>query len=147
MTECGSIQALYRTILVAYTPISSYEEVEAFFVNLKRSYRENHTYCKVVIGDFNAKVGPKRTSGKLHTGTHGLQWNEQGERLPELIMITKSTHGNSQFQKFASLRWTWESSDGGYHNETDHIIISKRFCLTDVAVVPKFYTGSDHGLL
>ncbi|KAK6729089.1 hypothetical protein RB195_006251 [Necator americanus] len=29
-------------------------------------------------------------------------------------------------------------------NGFDHIIVSKRFCMTDVAVVPKFYMGSDH---
>ncbi|KAK6735544.1 hypothetical protein RB195_018638 [Necator americanus] len=40
----------------------------------------------------------------------------------------------------------WESSGGGYRNGIDHIV-NKRFCLTDVAVVPKFYTGSDHRLL
>ncbi|EYB85829.1 hypothetical protein Y032_0290g1544 [Ancylostoma ceylanicum] len=34
-----------------------------------------------------------------------------------------------------------------YHNEIDHIIVNRRYCLTDVGVVPKFYTGSDHRLL
>ncbi|KAK6761369.1 hypothetical protein RB195_022434 [Necator americanus] len=62
-------------------------------------------------------------------------------------MTTKTIHGNSQFQKPSSLRWTWESPGGGYRNEIDHIIVNKRFCLTDVAVVPKFYTESDHRLL
>ncbi|KAK6735469.1 hypothetical protein RB195_018590 [Necator americanus] len=62
-------------------------------------------------------------------------------------MTTKTIHGNSQFQKPSSLRWTWESPGGGYRNEIDHIIVNKRFCLTDVAVVPKFNTGSDHRLL
>ncbi|KAK6740992.1 hypothetical protein RB195_009067 [Necator americanus] len=62
-------------------------------------------------------------------------------------MTTKTIHGNSQFQKPSSLRWTWESPGGGYRNEIDHIIVNKIFCLTDVAVVPKFYTGSDHRLL
>ncbi|KAK6748265.1 hypothetical protein RB195_001101 [Necator americanus] len=65
-------------------------------------------------------------------------------------MTTKTIHGNSQFQKPSSLRWTWESlggGGGGVHTEIDHIIVSKRFCLTDVAAVPKFYTGSDHRLL
>ncbi|KAK6761320.1 hypothetical protein RB195_022399 [Necator americanus] len=42
---------------------------------------------------------------------------------------------------------TWESPGGGYRNEIDHIIVNKKFCLTDVAVVPKFYTESDHRLL
>ncbi|KAK6765191.1 hypothetical protein RB195_025220 [Necator americanus] len=62
-------------------------------------------------------------------------------------MTTKTIHGNSQFQKPSSLRWTWESPGGGYRNEIDHIIVNKRFCLTDVGVVPKLYTGSDHRLL
>ncbi|XGW08041.1 hypothetical protein V3C99_010845, partial [Haemonchus contortus] len=62
-------------------------------------------------------------------------------------MTTHTIHGNSQFQKPSHLRWTWESPGGQFHNEIDHIIFNRRFCLTDVAVVPKFYTGSDHRLL
>ncbi|KAK6747892.1 hypothetical protein RB195_000850 [Necator americanus] len=50
-------------------------------------------------------------------------------------------------KKLLSLHWTSESPSGGYRNEIDHIIVNKRFCLADVAVVPKFYTGSDHRLL
>ncbi|VDP05451.1 unnamed protein product [Heligmosomoides polygyrus] len=34
-----------------------------------------------------------------------------------------------------------------FHNEIDHIIFNRKYCLTDVSVVPKFYTGSDHRLL
>ncbi|KAK6738214.1 hypothetical protein RB195_020366 [Necator americanus] len=147
MRRCGPTPAL--TIFVAYAPTSSYEEeeVEAFYMDLEKFYREDHAFYKVIIGDFNAKVGPRRTPEELHIGTHGLQWNDQGERLSEFIMTTKTIHGNSQFQKPSSLRWTWESPGGGYRNEIDHIIVNKRFCLTDVAVVPKFYTGSDHRLL
>ncbi|KAK6762767.1 hypothetical protein RB195_023468 [Necator americanus] len=33
------------------------------------------------------------------------------------------------------------------HPQNDHIIVSKRFRLKDVSVVPKFYTGSDDRLL
>ncbi|KAK6752321.1 hypothetical protein RB195_003627 [Necator americanus] len=116
-------------------------------MDLEKFYREDHAFYKVIIGDFNAKVGPRRTPEELHIGTHGLQWNDQGERLSEFIMTTKTIHGNSQFQKPSSLRWTWESAGGGYRNEIDHIIVNKRFCLTNVGVVPKFYTGSDHRLL
>ncbi|KAK6763789.1 hypothetical protein RB195_024207 [Necator americanus] len=127
--RCGLTPAL--TIFVAYAPTSRYdeEEVEAFYMDLEKFYREDHAFYKAMIGDFNAKVGPRRTPENLHIGTHGLQRNDQGERLSELIMTTKNIHGNSQFQKPSSLRWT------------------KRFCLTDVAVVPKFYAGSDRRLL
>ncbi|EYC42981.1 hypothetical protein Y032_0508g2707 [Ancylostoma ceylanicum] len=62
-------------------------------------------------------------------------------------MTARTIHGNSQFQKPTSLRWTWESPGGKYHNEIDHIIVNRRYCLTDVGAVPKCYTGSDHRLL
>ncbi|KAK6734221.1 hypothetical protein RB195_017791 [Necator americanus] len=104
MRRCGPTSAL--TIFVANAPTSSYEEeeVEAFYMDLEKFYREDHAFYKVIIGDFNT-------------------------------------------EKPSSLRWTWESPGGGYRNEIDHIIVNKRFCLTDVGVVPKFYTGSDHRLL
>ncbi|KAK6736844.1 hypothetical protein RB195_019501 [Necator americanus] len=70
-------------------PTAAYgeEEVEAFYMDLEKFYREDHAFYKVIIGDFNTKVGPRRTPEELH-------------------------------------------------------IVS----LTDFAVVPKFYTGSDHRL-
>ncbi|KAK6764088.1 hypothetical protein RB195_024423 [Necator americanus] len=122
MRRCGPTPAL--TIFVAYAPTSSYEEeVKAFYMDLEKFYREDHAFYKVIIWDFNAK------------------------RLSEFIMTTKTIHGNSQHKKPSSLRWTWESPGGGYRNEIDYIIVSERFCLTEDAVVPKFYTGSDHRLL
>ncbi|KAK6743976.1 hypothetical protein RB195_010961 [Necator americanus] len=142
MRRCGPTPAL--TIFVAYAPTSSYEEeeVEAFYMDLEKFYREDHAFYKVIIGDFNAKVGPRRTPEELHIGTHGLQWNDQGERLSEFIMTTRTIHGNSQLQKPSSLRWTWESPGGGFRNEIDHIIVSIRFCLADVTVVAKFLNKS-----
>uniref|UniRef100_A0A0K0CZ71 Transposase n=1 Tax=Angiostrongylus cantonensis TaxID=6313 RepID=A0A0K0CZ71_ANGCA len=62
-------------------------------------------------------------------------------------MATKTIHGNSQFQKPHRQRSTWESPNGEYYNHIDHIIVNRKFCLTDVAVVSKFYTESDQRLL
>uniref|UniRef100_A0A0K0CYU2 Endo/exonuclease/phosphatase domain-containing protein n=1 Tax=Angiostrongylus cantonensis TaxID=6313 RepID=A0A0K0CYU2_ANGCA len=96
LKRCGSTPAL--TIFVVYAPTSNYdEEVEAFYTDLERFYREDHTFFKVITGDFNAKIGPRRSSEERHIGTQGLEWNEQGERLSELIMANKTIHGNSQF--------------------------------------------------
>ena len=108
----GSIPAL--TIFVVYAPTSNYgeEKVETFYMDLEKFYREDHTFFKVIIGDFNAKIGPRRTSEERHIGTHGLEWNEQGERLSEFIITTRTMHDNSKFQKPHSLRWTWESPNG-----------------------------------
>ncbi|KAK6765644.1 hypothetical protein RB195_025515 [Necator americanus] len=109
MRRCGPTPAL--TIFVAYAPTSSYEEeeVEDFFMDLKKFYRENHAVYKVIIDCFNTKISPRRTPEELHFGTHSPQWNEQGERLSKFIMTTKTIYGNSQFQKPFSLRWMWES--------------------------------------
>ncbi|KAK6763921.1 hypothetical protein RB195_024309 [Necator americanus] len=104
--RCGPTPAL--TIFVAYAPTSRYdeEEVEAFYMDLEKFYWDDHAFYKVIIGDFYAEVGARRTPEELRIGTHGLQCNDQGERLSEFIMMTKTIHGNSQFQKPSSLRWT-----------------------------------------
>ncbi|VDP45636.1 unnamed protein product [Heligmosomoides polygyrus] len=110
-----------------YAPTSDCdnEEVETFYVEVEKLYKEDHTFYKVIVGDFNAKIGPRRSPEELHIGTHDLQWSEQGEGLSEFIMSTKTIHGNSQFQKPLSLRWTWESPGGQFHNEIDRIIFNR----------------------
>ncbi|KAK6757780.1 hypothetical protein RB195_015538 [Necator americanus] len=126
MRRCGPTPAL--NIFVAYAPTSSdgEEQLEAFYMGPEKFYQEDYAFYKLIIGDFYAKVGPRKTPQDFHIGIHGLQWNEQEERLSEFIMTAKTIHVNSQFQKPSSLRWTWESSGGGYSNETDHIIVNKR---------------------
>ncbi|ETN86302.1 hypothetical protein NECAME_06008 [Necator americanus] len=58
--RCGSTPAL--TIFVVYAPTSNYEEkeekeeVEAFYMDLEKFYREDHAFYKVIISDFNAKI-------------------------------------------------------------------------------------------
>ncbi|EYB90429.1 hypothetical protein Y032_0220g2516 [Ancylostoma ceylanicum] len=97
--RCGSTPALI--VFIAYAPTSSYgeDEIKAFYMDLEKFYREDHTFYKVIVGDVRAKIGPRRTPEELHIGTHGLQWNEQGVRLSEFIMTMKPIHGNSQLQK------------------------------------------------
>ena len=97
MKRYGPLPAL--TIFVVYAPTSNYceDEVEALYMDLEKFYIEDHTFLKVIIDNFNAKIAPRRTPKERHIGTHGLQWNEQGGRLPEFITTTRTIHGNSQF--------------------------------------------------
>ncbi|KAK6735847.1 hypothetical protein RB195_018851 [Necator americanus] len=44
----------------APTPSNEEEEVEAFYMDLDDSYREDHALYKVIVGDFNIKIGPRR---------------------------------------------------------------------------------------
>ncbi|ETN76268.1 hypothetical protein NECAME_11774 [Necator americanus] len=135
-------------IFAAYAATSSYEEeVESFYTDLEKFRREDHTYYKVYFTNFNGeKVGLRKTPKELQIETHGLNRMSR-KRLSEFIMTTKTTHRISRLPKPPSLRWVQWSPDGRYHSEIDHIIVSGRFCVTDISVVPKFYTRSDHRLL
>ncbi|ETN81568.1 hypothetical protein NECAME_08424 [Necator americanus] len=128
MGRCGPTPAL--TIFVAYAPTSSYEEVEveAFYIDLEKFYREDHAFYKVIIGDFNAKVGPRRTPEELHIGTHRLQWNDQGERLSEKAAKFRGRNPRTiiNWDLFATLAGFWEDSamdniDDEYDRLVEHL--------------------------
>ncbi|KIH44002.1 hypothetical protein ANCDUO_25984, partial [Ancylostoma duodenale] len=59
LRRCGSMPAV--TIFVAYAPTSSYdeEEIEAFYMDLEKFYREDHTFYRPVInwGLFTSLAG------------------------------------------------------------------------------------------
>uniref|UniRef100_A0A7I4Z2K6 Endo/exonuclease/phosphatase domain-containing protein n=1 Tax=Haemonchus contortus TaxID=6289 RepID=A0A7I4Z2K6_HAECO len=96
--RCGSTQAL--TIFVAYAPTSSYEEeeLEAFYMDLERLYRDDHTFFKVIVGDFNAKFAPK---GGLKSFTLGLtEWN--GMSRMKGCPTSSCPHDKTPLQSLAS---------------------------------------------
>ncbi|VDO55428.1 unnamed protein product [Haemonchus placei] len=66
--RCGSTPAL--TIFDVFAPTSNYEgeELEAFNMYLERLYRKDHAFFKVIVRDFNAKIGPRRTAEELYMG-------------------------------------------------------------------------------
>uniref|UniRef100_A0A0K0DQW0 C2H2-type domain-containing protein n=1 Tax=Angiostrongylus cantonensis TaxID=6313 RepID=A0A0K0DQW0_ANGCA len=47
----------------------------------KKYHREGLTFFEVIIGDFNAKTGPRRTTEKRYIETHGLEQSEQERNL------------------------------------------------------------------
>ncbi|ETN74679.1 hypothetical protein NECAME_12811 [Necator americanus] len=92
MRRCGPTPVL--TIFVAYATTSSYEEeeVEAFYMDLEKFYREEHAFYKIIIGDFNANVGPRRTPEELHIGIHGSLGNNSFCSRLEHIATTRLYH-------------------------------------------------------
>ncbi|VDM61041.1 unnamed protein product [Angiostrongylus costaricensis] len=74
LKKSGSIAALTR--FPVYQPTSSYDEkeVETLYMDLENFYREDHTFFEVIIGNLNAKIGPRRNlkNGTLvHTDYNG----------------------------------------------------------------------------
>ena len=61
------------TVFVVYAPTSSYHdgEIEAFYMELGKFYREDHTFFKVIAGNFNTKIELRRTAKEHYIGTHG----------------------------------------------------------------------------
>uniref|UniRef100_W6NSF2 Endonuclease-reverse transcriptase n=1 Tax=Haemonchus contortus TaxID=6289 RepID=W6NSF2_HAECO len=113
-------------------------------MGLERPHRGGLTFFKVIVGDFYPKIGLRTMAEELYIETHGMEWNKQGGRLSGFRRATLSTGARNSRSHL--IHETWESPGGQFHNEIDHIIINRKVCLTNVAVVPKFYTGSDHRL-
>ncbi|VDP30315.1 unnamed protein product [Heligmosomoides polygyrus] len=113
LKRCDFVTAL--TVFAAHAPTFEYDdkEVEAFYVELE-FYKEDHTFYKVIVGDFNAIIGPPRE--ELHIGAHGLEWKEQE--------TSRRTMGLG-------------IPGGPFPNEVDHITLNRMYCLTN-------YTGLDH---
>ncbi|EYB93420.1 hypothetical protein Y032_0182g878 [Ancylostoma ceylanicum] len=137
------------SIINGYAPTSAAtdEEREGFYQLLEETVREEKSYYKFVVGDFNAIVGTN-CNGDWRLGPHGCATrNENGERLLDFLSACRLFHGNSMFEKPAKRRWTWESPNGLTRSEIDHILTNRRWSLFDVSVLPSFDTGSDHRLI
>ncbi|KAK6739367.1 hypothetical protein RB195_021037 [Necator americanus] len=69
-------------------------------MDLEKFYREDHAFYKVIVGDFNAKIGPRRTPEELLMGLtayNGMRLSE--ERYPRTII---------NWDLFATLAGFWE---------------------------------------
>ncbi|KAK6761046.1 hypothetical protein RB195_022203 [Necator americanus] len=137
------------SIMNCYSPTSAADESEldAFYEELEEIVRNEMSFYKFAVGEFNAKLG-KATEEECRIGRFGLgDRNENGNRLAGLLSAARLFHGNSLFMKKDHRRWTWESPNGATRAEIDHILTNRRWCLLDVSVVPSFSSGSDHRLL
>ena len=139
---------LTGSLIQAYAPVLDADEQEHddFYDNLSDTVRECRSHYKFISGDFNARVGP-RQDHEVYLGPHSTETrNESGERLAAFCEAHRLYHCNGFFEKRAEKRWTHASPNGAHLHELDHFLSNRR-CVTDVAVVPSFSTGSDHRLL
>ncbi|EYB85833.1 hypothetical protein Y032_0290g1548 [Ancylostoma ceylanicum] len=136
------------SLIQVYAPTADKDEIEHadFYDELRAVVRKCRSYYKVIAGDFNAYVGPRRKYDAFLGPHSDERWNETGERLASFCETAHFYHGNSRFQKPRERRWTHISPNGLFKHELDHFLCNHKI-FTDVAVVPSFQTGSDHRLL
>ena len=104
----------------------------------------------LLMGDFNAKIGPDNIGYEDIMGIQGLgQMNENGERFADLCALNQLVIGGSIFPHKCIHKATWRSPDHVTENQKDHICIGREYRRSwkDVRVMRSANVSSDHHLL
>ena len=145
------INAKYHLQIVqVYAPTSTHEdeEVEEFYAEVSKIMSENKSYYKIVLGDFNAKVGSHQQGDGAAVGQYGYgERNERGTRLVQFATSERLTISNTCFKKRQSRKWTWKSPNGLVKNEIDYLLTNKKSLVENVEVIQRVNVGSDHRLI
>ena len=135
-------------IIQVYAPTSTHEdeEVEKFYEDLDKGMKQLKSQdVKIVMGDFNAKVGNERNEDIV--GPWGLgDINERGERLIDWCKENGLMVANTWYKNHARRRYTWISPGDRTRNQIDYILIQKRFrnSIKYAKSLPGADCGSDH---
>ncbi|XP_043062739.1 uncharacterized protein LOC122319477 [Drosophila yakuba] len=103
----------------------------------------------ILMGDFNAKIGPNNTGLRSVMAQHGTGTrNDNGERLVELCQLFQLVIGGTIFPHKDVHKYSWTSPSGNTRNQIDHICISRkwRHSLLDVRNKRGAAVDSDHEL-
>jgi len=91
------------TVIQVYAPTSysSKENIEMFYGKLEQTTEElPKKDVKIIIGDWNAKVGTDNTGWEQVIGSHGYgEHNDRGDRLLEFSSKNKLFITNTRFQQ------------------------------------------------
>ena len=140
-------------VIQVYAPTadSTDEEIEKFYEQIEHTIEElPKKDVKMVIGDWNAKVGTDSVGWEHVMGRYGYgQRNERGERLLEFASKNDLFITNTRFQQKDSRKWTWMAPDGRHTNMIDLVLIDKRW-KTAIWICRTFQgadISSDHSLV
>ena len=83
---------------------------------------------KILLGDFNAKVG-RENIFKLTTGNYTLHQdnNDNGARIVTFATTKILVARSKMFPHLNIHKYTWTSPDGKTHKQIDHILIDRRW--------------------
>ena len=113
--------------MYAPTSTAEEEEVEQFYEDLDKAMKCLKSQdIKIVMGDFNAKVGSERVENII--GPWGIgEENERGERLIEWCKENGFMISNTWYQNHPRRQWTWMSPGDRTRNKIDFILVQDRF--------------------
>ena len=141
------------TVIQIYAPTedSSDEDKDDFYELLHTAINTIPKHdIKLIIGDFDAKVGEDNMGRKEVMGKHAVGVrNDNRSRLADFcdynnLVITGPCFPHREIHKL-----TWCSPDGQTLNQIDHIIVSRqhRSSVTDTRVMRNADISSDHYLV
>ena len=99
-------------------------------------------HMKILLGDFNAKVGRERIF-KLTIGQESLHQdsNDNGVRLVNFATSKNLVFKSTMFPHRNIHKYTWTSPDGKTHNHIGHVLIDRRWHSSTLDV--RSFRGSD----
>ena len=93
-----------------FLPTISYpdEEIEKVYEEIDSIIMTSKAHYNIVMGDFNAKVGPGEIR-ETCTGSYGIGTRNRREDMLEFAEQCKFKIMNTFFKKRLNRRWTWIS--------------------------------------
>ena len=141
------------SLLCAHAPTEDKDEQtkDMFYERLEREYDRCPDHdIKIVLGDFNAKIGKERIFGptigqfSLHDET-----SDNGMRLSGFAAAKNMVVSSTRFRHLDIHKATWLSPDQETRNQIDHVVIDGRHSssVLDVRSIRGANIDSDHYLV
>ncbi|XP_041968437.1 craniofacial development protein 2-like [Aricia agestis] len=138
------------TIIQVYAPTQQARssEMDEFYNVLSVEAKKYAETNLIIMGDFNAQIGPKQAGEDHIIGRfgHGKR-SINGHKLVDFLLENNLTLLNSVFKKKHKNKWTWISPDGRTKNEIDFTLsnIPKNFA--DTGVIQNFNFNTNHRMV
>ena len=135
------------TVIVNYCPtnVANEDIIEGHYDNLRSAIDSIPAHnVLIVVGDFNARVGPEDAKFTYHSET-----NRNGKYLVELAVEKSLIISNTQFQKRNGKLWTYISPVGSKY-QLDYILVRRKWqnSLMNAEAYNTFASvGSDHRIV
>jgi len=130
-------------VIQTYAPIntSQNEDIERFYESLIEARSSEKEHFTIMMRDFNVKINTNIEVFGLGTR------DNRGQILMDFLGRERIYCMNTFFQKKPQKKWTWINLDVTIKNEISYILSSNKHICTDVSVLYRFDTGSDHRLV